>query len=282
MLDSAQRLTIAAVYAHPDDAEFYAGGTLAKWAAAGHRVLAICATDGTLGTKRRDADRQELGAMRARELAAALKVLGGEPPIMLGFPDGFLRDHAAALRERLIYHFRNLRLNRVLTFDPFKRYEIHPDHITVGRMASEAAVFSCFPLLHPEHIEEGLSPVQPEEVWYMGPLEHKPNRLIDIAATLDKKVTATLCHDSQIELLANWFVAGADPANLSDEHRVQLHEGARGFLDMMGRGMGFASAGKIEIAEAFYALKTGPGHFDNQQQMMMEMMGAPPEDPTLG
>jgi LmbE family N-acetylglucosaminyl deacetylase len=282
MLDTPRRLVIAAVYAHPDDGEFFAGGSLAKWAAAGHRVVAICASDGALGTKRLDSSPNDLGAIRARELAAALAVLGGELPIMLGFPDGFLRDHAAALRERLIYQFRSLRPDRVITFDPFKRYEIHPDHATVGRMASEAAVFSCFPLLHPEHLAQGIAPAQPEEVWYMGPLDHKPNRFIDIAATLEKKVEATLCHGTQIELLANWFVEGADPAQLTDEHRARLRDGTRGFLEMMGRGLGFASGSKIEIAEAFYALKTGPGHFDNQRQMMMEMMGAPPEDAEMG
>lgn len=282
MSEIPRRLVIVAVYAHPDDGEFYAGGALAKWAAQGHQVIAICATNGALGTKRLDLPAHIVTELRTQELTAALTVLGAESAIMLGLPDGFLRDHAAVLRERLIYHFRRLRADRVITFDPFKRYEIHPDHATVGRMASEAAVFSCFPLLHPEHIEQGLSPVQPAEVWYMGPVDHKPNRFVDIADTLDKKVEATLCHASQMELLANWFVPGADPANLSDEHRAQLREGTRNFLDMMGRGMASATAGKIELAEAFYALKTGPGHFDNQQSMIMEMLGAPPEDPEFG
>lgn len=278
-IESTTKQTILCVYAHPDDGEFYAGGSLAKWASQGHRVLAICATDGALGTKRTDQTRQEVAETRRRELTSALAVLGAEPPVMLGFPDGFLRDHAAALRERLIYHFRKIQPNRVITFDPFKKYEVHPDHNTVGRMASEAAVFSCFPLLHPEHQDEGLSAVQPSEVWYMGPLEHKPNRMVDIEATLDAKVSATLCHGSQIEMLADWFVKGADPRALSDAHRAALQEGTRGFLEMMGRGLAMASGGKVEIAETFFANKTGPGHFDNQQRMMMEMMGAPPEDP---
>ena len=43
----------------------------------------------------------DLAKTRAAELAAALAVLGAEPPILLGYPDGFLRDHGAALRERL-------------------------------------------------------------------------------------------------------------------------------------------------------------------------------------
>lgn len=275
------RLTIVAVYAHPDDGEFHAAGSLAKWADEGHRVLAICATDGALGSKRRDVSASEIAAARARELTNALAAIGGEPPIFLGFPDGFLRDHRSALRERLIYHLRGLRADRVLTFDPYKRYEIHPDHVTIGRMASEAAVFSCFPLLHPEHLDEGMEAVQPKEVWYMGPLEHAPNRIIEIKATLKTKITATLCHESQIEMLADWFVKGANPAALTPAQMHLLRSGAETFLEGMGRGMAMAYGGKVEIAECFYALPVGPGHFDNYQQMAMEQMGAPPEEPRF-
>ena len=95
-IESTTKQTILCVYAHPDDGEFYAGGSLAKWASQGHRVLAICATDGALGTKRTDQTRQEVAETRRRELTSALAVLGAEPPVMLGCPDGCLRDHAAA------------------------------------------------------------------------------------------------------------------------------------------------------------------------------------------
>lgn len=271
-------LTIVAVYAHPDDMEFHAAGSMAKWAAQGHSIHAICATDGALGTLVSGQSPQQIAQTREKELASAMEIIGGHPPILLGFPDGFLRDHAKALRERLIYHFRRLKADRVLTFDPFKHYEIHPDHIEVGRMASEAAVFSCFPLLHPDHLASGEHPSQPSEVWYMGPLEHKPNRVVEIGSTLKQKIDATLCHGSQIEMLADWFVKGADPRNLTTQQKAQLRSGAESFLEGMGRGMAMAYGGKVEIAECFYALKTAPGHFDNYQQMAMEQMGAPPEE----
>ena len=175
---------------------------------------------------------------------------------------------------------RRLRPDRVITFDPWKRYEVHPDHVTAGRMACEAAVFSCFPLLHPGHLDGDCDAHQPREVWFMGPLDHKPNRVVDITNTLEKKVEATLRHGSQLEMLADWFVKGADPRRLTDADRAQLHAGTTSFLDGMGRGVALGLGGKVEIAEAFYALKTGPGHFDNQQTMIMEMLGMPPEDPT--
>jgi LmbE family N-acetylglucosaminyl deacetylase len=273
-------LTIAAVYAHPDDGEFFAAGSLAKWAAQGHRVFAICATSGDLGTKHRGASRAELAATRAAELGRAMQHVGGEPPILLGFPDAFLREHAQEAKERLVYWFRKLGVDRVVTFDPWKRYEIHPDHIEVGRMASEAAAFACFPLMYEAHLDEGLEACQPREVWYMMPTEHKPNRVVDIGPTFQKKVDSLLCHTSQVEMLADWFVPGADPRALTDAQRGALRDGAATFLEGMARGAATMAQG-VELAEAFYALRVGPGHFDNYQEMFREAAGAPLDPPEL-
>lgn len=275
------KLTIAAVYAHPDDGEFFAAGSLAKWVEAGHDVFAICCTSGNLGTKDRRVSPDDLAKTRAAELGKAMATIGGHAPIILGHPDGFLREHAQEAKERLVYWFRKLRVDRVVTFDPWKRYEIHPDHITAGRMASEAAAFSCFPLLYPDHLAEGLDPVQPRELWYMMPTEHRPNRVIDIGKTFQKKVSSLLCHSSQIEMLANWFVPGADPTNLTPEQTKQLRDGAVTFLEGMARGSAMLANG-VELAEAFYALPVGPGHFDNYQEMFRETAGAPPDPPEIG
>lgn len=147
-------------------------------------------------------------------------------------------------------------------------------------MAAEAAAFSCFPLLHPEHLEEGFDPVQPREVWFMMPTEHRPNRVVDIQSTFAKKVASVLCHGSQVEMLANWFVPGADPAALTAEQLAMLQEGARGFLEGMARGAAMIGKG-VELAEAFYALPVGPGHFDNYQEMFREAAGAPPDAPEM-
>ncbi len=268
-------LTIAAIYAHPDDGEFFAAGSLSKWAKQGHKVFAICATSGEAGAKRLDVDASALRAERARELANAMTIIGGEAPILLCFPDAFVRDHAAALKERLVYWIRKLKVDRVVTFDPWKRYEVHPDHIEVGRMASEAACFSCFPLIYPEHMKQGLAPSQPSEVWYMVPTEHRPNRVVDISETFETKVRSLLCHSSQMEMLANWFVPGADPTNLRDAEKALLSDGARTFLQGMAAGIALL-APPLKLAEAFFAQRVGPGHFENYQEMFVEMIGVEP------
>lgn len=261
------------MYAHPDDAEFLAGGTLAKWAGEGHQVFALSATSGNLGAKVTDITPEELAEIRKKELTKAMQTIGGNPPIFLDFPDGFLRDHIDELKERLVYWIRKIKPDRIITFDPWKQYQIHPDHIEVGKMASEAAAFSCFPMLYPEHMKEGLEPHQPEEVWYMVPMQHKPNRLVDITHTMDRKMEAIFCHQSQMEMMADMFVEGADPANLSEEEKTQLHTGVETMLLMLAQALANLSEGKVELAEAFYAIKLGPGMFDNYQEMIQEMIG---------
>jgi LmbE family N-acetylglucosaminyl deacetylase len=267
------KLVIVAVYAHPDDGEFLAGGSLAKWAEEGHQVHVICATNGNLGTKNISMTQQKLAEIRKEELNEAMKKIGGNPPIFLGYDDGFLRENIRKLKEKLVYWFRKLKPNWVITFDPWKKYEIHPDHIEIGRIASEAAVFSCFPLLYPEHLDQGLEPHQPDEVWYMTPMEQKPNRLVDISSTFEKKIEAILCHQSQVELLADMFVSGADPKNLTEEQKAQLKEGTYSLMQMASQALGSLSEGKVDLAEAFYAIKVAAGHFDNYQDFIQEMIG---------
>ncbi|HNH39588.1 MAG TPA: PIG-L family deacetylase [Microthrixaceae bacterium] len=78
------------IVAHPDDAEFQAGATLAKWAAAGCRVTHLVLTDGSKGTWDPDQDPAALVAARHDEQRAAATVLGAEDPIFLDLIDGEL------------------------------------------------------------------------------------------------------------------------------------------------------------------------------------------------
>jgi LmbE family N-acetylglucosaminyl deacetylase len=261
-------MNILAIYAHPDDAEFLASGSMAKWAKQGHEVYAIVATDGGMGTKTPGQSLEQVAAMRKAELTKAMEVIGGRAPEGFWYPDGFLSLHAQELKEKLTYWIRKLRADRILTLDPWRTYEVHPDHVEAGRMASEAAVFSCFPLFFPEHIKEGLEPHQPKEVWYMVPTQQLPNRVVDIAETFEQKVRSVLCHESQVQMLADWFVPGADPKHLTAAHKEQLAAGVRDLLRMMSGALG--SKYNLELAEAFYAVKCGPGHFDIIQQILSE------------
>jgi len=263
-------MNILAVYAHPDDAEFLASGSMAKWTEEGHQVYAIAATDGSMGTKTIGLTRAQVAERRRGELTRAMEVLGGHEPIGFWFPDGLLSDHCEELKEKVSFWVRKLRADRIVTLDPWLSYEIHPDHIAVGRIASEVAVFTCFPLYFPDQIEAGLDCHQPQEVWYMLPTERAPNRIVDIGGTFEKKVQSILCHRSQVEMLADWFIPDADPRNLTEDEKQQLDSGVRNLIRTMASGIG--QQYDLTLAEAFRAVRCGPGHLDVVGEITTQML----------
>jgi LmbE family N-acetylglucosaminyl deacetylase len=263
-------MNILVIYAHPDDAEFLAGGSIAKWIEEGHQVYAISATDGSLGTRIPGQTRAQVAERRKGELTRAMEVIGGHEPIGFWFPDGSLSDHCEELKKELAFWVRKSRAERIVTFDPWLNYEINPDHIAVGRIASEVATFACFPLYFPEQIEAGLEPHQPREVWYMLPTERAPNRIVDIGSTFEKKIQSILCHQSQVEMLADWFLPDADSRNLSAEEQERLASGVRDLLRMMASEIG--QRYEIDLAEAFHAVRCGPGHFDMVAEITTQML----------
>jgi LmbE family N-acetylglucosaminyl deacetylase len=186
--------------AHGDDMEFFAGGTIARFAGAGHHVTLVCATDNDKGSFELTAG--ELRAVRDKELQGAADVLGIGKVIALGYSDGDLAYDVAPrdLRGQFMQLIREERPDIVFTWDPFTPYEGHPDHRAVATAASEAANFSHFPNFHPEQIDEGLEPHYVGEQWYFAKSPRDQNRFVDIDATIDKKVAALCKHEAQMVL----------------------------------------------------------------------------------
>lgn len=204
---------VLALTAHPDDAEFFAGGTLAGMIASGARVHILVATDGRRGSFEHDS--AGLAALRAEEGRRAAAALGAEPPILLGYPDLELdRLPAGTLREAFIRAIRQIRPDAVVAEDPFAPYDPHPDHRAVAWAASDALSFSHLPLMHPEHLEQGLQPHFVVEKYFFS--EHPPstNRVIDVSATLDVKLKALAEHKSQVSFLVEDVLRQARLAGL--------------------------------------------------------------------
>src|SRR5689334_12647095 len=84
--------SVLCITAHPDDAEFGCGGSLAKWAAEGRTVTLVISTNGDKGSGDREMTSERLAAIRAEEAQNAGKALGLNAVIILGYPDGFLTD----------------------------------------------------------------------------------------------------------------------------------------------------------------------------------------------
>jgi LmbE family N-acetylglucosaminyl deacetylase len=186
--------------AHGDDMEFFAGGTIAKFAALGHEVTVVAATDNDKGSFELSAD--ELRAVRDRELQGAADVLGIKRVIALGYSDGDLAYDAPprALRGQFMRIIREVKPHIVMSWDPFTPYEGHPDHRAVATAANEAASFAHFQNFYPEHLAEGLETHYVHEAWYFAKSPRDQNKYVDIDATIDSKIAALHAHEAQMVL----------------------------------------------------------------------------------
>ena len=183
---------VLAIGAHPDDVEFGAGGTLAKWAAAGCELSHLVCTDGSKGSWDPTDDVAALVAARQEEQAAASMALGGIGSVVfLGWRDGELES---GLRQRweVCYWIRRLRPDVVLGHDPWKRYRLHPDHRHAGLLAVEGIVAARDPHFFPEQKIDHHRP-SALLLWEAD----EPDHTEDISSFLDAKVSALLEHRSQ-------------------------------------------------------------------------------------
>lgn len=216
---------VLGVSAHPDDLEWYAGGTLAKLANAGCEMTFVICTEGDKGSYDPEAQPSALAAQRKREQEAAAELLGRVKLVYLGYPDGELRV-TRGLLERLSGLYRQHRPDLLLCFDPWKRYELHPDHLAAGRAAVEARIGARMPLYYPEQRRSGkLDAWAVREMWLFNP--DAPNYWEDIGATFETKLRMLALHASQ---------------SVSDA-------ASRAFLEQEARATG--AQVRVEFAEAF-------------------------------
>ncbi len=161
---------VLGIFAHPDDAEISAGGTMAKWVAAGRDVHLLVLTNGDRGSNDRSRDRAELAATRLRETEAAAEVLGLASVRSLGIPDGELAN-TQDVREAAIRRIREVRAETVLSVDPTawffeNRYYNHSDHRTAGEIALDAVFPGAGnPHYFSEHLEQGLDVSEVHDIW---------------------------------------------------------------------------------------------------------------------
>jgi N-acetyl-1-D-myo-inositol-2-amino-2-deoxy-alpha-D-glucopyranoside deacetylase len=124
---------VLAIFAHPDDESLACGGTLARLADAGVRIVLMCASRGEAGSISDPAlvPDGDLGRARERELREAAAILGVAEVIVMNHPDGDLRwDDVAQLHEEILDTIRRCRPEAVITFAEDGLYW-HLDHVGV-------------------------------------------------------------------------------------------------------------------------------------------------------
>ena len=168
-MEKPLNLRLLAVFAHPDDESFGAGGTLARYAAEGVEVHLVCATRGEEGTVGDPplCRQEELGSLRELELRAACSVLGVRTLRLLGCVDGQLDAcPRSAVVGEVVAAIRELRPQVVITFGP-DGISGHPDHVAIGLAATEAVVAASDPTAYPEQLAAGLQPWAVGKLYYL-------------------------------------------------------------------------------------------------------------------
>ncbi|MBP2471429.1 LmbE family N-acetylglucosaminyl deacetylase [Crossiella equi] len=144
--------TVIAFHAHPDDEVLFTGGTLAKLAAEGHRVVVVVACDGAMGPS---------DGIRLAELHASARVLGAARVVHLGYADSghgpllypdppdrarFVRAAPEEAAQRLVEVIEAEQADLLLGYDPAGGYG-HRDHVRVHEVGLLAARWTGVRLL---------------------------------------------------------------------------------------------------------------------------------------
>ncbi len=236
--DLATPERVLAIGAHPDDAEFKCGATLAKWADAGAEVSLLVCTDGSKGTWDPDASLEELVAERHREQERAAAALGVTGEIVfLDWIDGEVQATPTGVAAVALV-IRRLRPDVVLTHDPWKRYRLHPDHRTVGWIALDAVVAARDPHFF---ADQGITHHRPETALLFEADE--PDHAEDVTGWGETKIAALEQHLSQFE--STMGIPHDDTGAAHDEFRRRIH----GELRAVGNRHG------VEAAEEFKILR---------------------------
>ncbi len=187
------------IFAHPDDAEFMAGGTIARWVREGTEVHYCCITDGSAGSNEPGVTREQVAPVRLREQRAAAEVLGVRQVHFLGYVDGMI-EVTFDLRRDVTRVVRTVRPEVILAPDPQRLwfgsgYVNHWDHKVAGTVAL-CAVMPDSPTRaqFPELLDEGLEPYEIPNLWLSS---NEPDTYVDITDTIDTKVAALAEHASE-------------------------------------------------------------------------------------
>jgi len=193
---------VLGVAAHPDDLDFGASGSFAKWAQDGADVYYLILTDGSKGSDDPNITSEQLIKIRQDEQRNAAKAVGAKDVFFLAYPDAYL-EVTMDLKKDIARHIRKIKPDVVVTTDPTVIYNSergfinHSDH----RAAGQATVDAVFPmardrLTFPELITEGFMPHKVSTLLFSSFGEG--TFFVDITPTIDNKMAALAAHVSQM------------------------------------------------------------------------------------
>jgi LmbE family N-acetylglucosaminyl deacetylase len=178
---------LALITPHLDDGPIFAGGTLAKLLREGYTGYFIRTSN-----DEKDSYKLTLGETvlaNEKDTTQFVEVVGLKRTFDLSYRNHRMDDVARTeLRGRLIFLFRLLKVDTVLSYDPWGHYEENPDHYVTAQAVEAACWMSGGNLDLPEHFAAGLKPHSVSEKYYFARGPQLVNRAVDISPTLSAKV----------------------------------------------------------------------------------------------
>ena len=186
---------LAAIQPHSDDIPIFAAGTVAKLLDEGYTGYLFRMTNddmagpGSVGNTvfENEKDNQ-----------AVARVLGLKKVFDLNYSNHQMdQESTLEIRSRLIFLFRLLKVDTVVCYDPWGRYEENPDHYVTARAVEAACWMAGGSKDYPEHFEAGLKPHSVSEKYYFARGPQLVNRVVDITSYIGKKVAANRANLAQ-------------------------------------------------------------------------------------
>jgi LmbE family N-acetylglucosaminyl deacetylase len=254
---------LAAIQPHSDDIPIFAAGTVAKLIREGYTGYLIRTTNddhagpGTVGD-----------TVVANELdnIQVAKALGLKKVFDLGYRNHCMEEvDIIEVKARLIFLFRVLKVDTIISYDPWGTYEENPDHYITAQAVEAACWMSGGEKDYPEHLRAGIQPHAVSEKYYHARGPQIVNRIVDISSVIERKIEANLANTAQGPA-GNSGVALRDRLAreqrklpiLGSDDRTSNYQYIREFLLDGSRELGRRHG--VEYAEAFHHIGPAAGY----------------------
>ena len=276
-----QGKVLAAIQAHSDDIPIFCGGTVAKLIDEGYTGYLIRLTNDESGPVGDRGPNWTLGhgvVQSQLDNDAVAKALGCKKAFSLGYQNHRADEDAVIeIRARLIFLFRLLQVNTVVTYDPYNQYEENPDHSVLSNAVQGACWMAGEERDYPEHFKAGLKLGGVREKYYVGRAargHNTINRVVDISSYIDVKVRANVAYkdkgaagDAGLRLKRALASQGKKLPLLGDDDDTANFNYVKHFL--MGDNRALGAQYGLEYAEAFHYIgppASGPSARESRQK----------------
>lgn len=267
---------LAAIQPHGDDIPIFAAGTVAKLISEGYTGYLINTSNddhagpGTVG---------DTTVANEKDWGEVARVLGLKKVFNLGYRNHRMEDvDLIEMKARLIFLFRVLKVDTVISYDPYGLYEENPDHSITARAVEAACWMAGGGKDYPEHFKAGIKPKGIREKYYHARGPQMVNRVVDITPHIDARIRSNMANMAQgpagnsgVRLREQLAKEGKKLPVLGADDTTANYQYVKQFLMEDEKALGKKYG--LEYAEAFHYI--GPGSYNPTMQEYIKANAVP-------